>query len=83
MNKLEIGLLVLVLFLILLFSGINTMKLILKEQPFDMALKNLEDKNLKIVEIDDCEYLFLQDSTGQHKLLTHKGNCKNAVHVCN
>lgn len=38
--------------------------------------------NYRIVQIDGCEYIEVEDGTLQTRVysLTHKGNCKNSIH---
>ena len=37
--------------------------------------------NYQIVEIDSCQYIYKYLGVDQGRLLTHKGNCSNPVHL--
>ncbi len=39
----------------------------------------------KEVTIHECEYIYVDDSFGDSRVysITHKGNCRNAIHQCN
>lgn len=46
-------------------------------------LKNANSfKDYEVIEIDGCEYIQYGTSYGFLEI-THKGNCKNAIHACN
>ena len=50
-----------------------------QKQKTTIRLNNMDPLN--IVTIDGCEYLY--GPWGNATVLTHKGNCKNPIHVYN
>ena len=43
--------------------------------------ENIDVRKVIIVTIEGCEYIVNQNSYGE--ILTHKGNCKNPIHIYN
>ena len=52
-----------------------------KPSEYVITLEALHGTELKVVEIEGCEYFVGYYSTSM--LLTHKGNCKNFIHKGN
>lgn len=60
-------------------SGCNFNKAEPKSKPLTKQLDF--DGWITIIEVDGCQYIFAKEGTGGG--LTHKGNCKNKIHINN
>lgn len=76
-------------FLIFLFCACETQtkeqEISVKEISTEQLINEIDFHDLKILEIDKCEYIFYKKSPSTNRgfgFMAHKGNCKNPIHDC-
>ena len=58
----------------------------LLEEEAKHLLHNIEEGNMRVVEIQNCEYVIFKDRLNSNQgfgYMSHKGNCKNPIHQYN
>ena len=76
--------------LLLMFSACETQtkeeEISLTEISTEQLINEIDFHDLKILEIDECEYIFYKKSPSTNRgfgFMAHKGNCKNPIHCHN
>lgn len=77
-------------FLLFTFSACETQTkeevISVTEISTEQLINEIDFHDLKILEIDECEYIFYKKSPSTNRgfgFMAHKGNCKNPIHCHN
>ncbi len=77
-------------FLFFLFCACETQtnekEISVREISTEQLINEIDFHDLKILEIDKCEYIFYKKSPSTNRgfgFMAHKGNCKNPIHFHN
>ena len=78
---------ILTAFLVFLFGACETQTkeevISVTEISTEQLINEIDFHDLKILEIDKCEYIFYKKSPSTNRgfgFMAHKGNCKNPIH---